>query len=213
MKEWFPAWAHDWLDVIVPTTQVLLILVGAWLLRTLVRQLIQRLGQRYALPREVVIMTRRLSGFLIYLAAVLAALGRFGVSGSVLWTAFTGFAAVAAVAFFAAWSVLSNIFCTLLIFTTRMFWPGDTIEVLENGEKPGFKGRVLDINLVFTTLEETGSSAAGTTLRVPNSLFFQRALRRWHGPAPTLPATVGMAPAPVPAAPVATPPAGTSTAP
>lgn len=183
MKEWLPAWAHEWLDVIVPTMQVLLILVGAWLLRTLVRQLIQRLGQRYNLPREVVIMTRRLSGFLIYLAAVLAALGRFGVSGSVLWTAFTGFAAVAAVAFFAAWSVLSNIFCTLLIAITGSFRIGDQIELVEASDKPGAKGRVIDINLIYTTLEEVhdeGVQKPAALLQIPNSQFFQRILRRYR---------------------------------
>jgi small-conductance mechanosensitive channel len=71
-----------------------------------------------------------------------------------------------------------------------MFWPGDTIEVLENGEKPGLKGRVLDINLVFTTLEESGTGQDGTTLKIPNSMFFQRAVRRWHGSAPALPRSV-----------------------
>ncbi|MEL6079086.1 mechanosensitive ion channel family protein, partial [Stenotrophomonas maltophilia] len=67
-------------------------------------------------------------------------LSLLGASPSGLWTAFTGFAAVGAVAVFAAWSVLSNIVCTLLIFTTRPFRLLDYIEVLENGEKPGLKG-------------------------------------------------------------------------
>jgi small-conductance mechanosensitive channel len=97
-----------------------------------------------------------------------------------LWTAFTGFAAVGAVAFFAAWSVLSNIFCTLLIVTTRPFGLHDYIELLESGEKPGFKGHVRDINLIYTTLlEPTGPNGQGTVLQVPNSLFFQRPVRRW----------------------------------
>ena len=99
--------------------------------------------------------------------------------GMVLWTAFTGFAAVGAVAFFAAWSVLSNIFCALLIFTTRPFRLGDRIELLENGEKPGLKGQVIDINLIYTTLQEIGGPAEGTLMQIPNSLFFQRGLRRW----------------------------------
>jgi small-conductance mechanosensitive channel len=186
-----PGWATDWLEVIVPLAQVLLILIAAWLLYRFSRRLIHRVTTGYALPGHVDIVTRRTLGFMIYGGALLWALERLGVSGAVLWTAFTSFAAVGAVAFFAAWSVLSNIFCALLIFTTRMFWPGDTVEVLENGDKPGLKGRVLDINLVFTTLEESGSAHAGTTLRVPNSMFFQRIVRRWHGSgADALPATV-----------------------
>lgn len=183
-----PDWALEWLEVIVPATQVALILLGGWLLYRFVRRVVRRVTTGYALPGEVAVVSRRIAGFLIYGGALLWSLERLGVSGTVLWTAFTGFAAVGAVAFFAAWSVLSNIFCALLIFTTRMFRLDDVVELLENGEKPGLRGRVLDINLVYTTLEESGTAEAGTTLKIPNSLFFQRAVRRWHGRLPTLPA-------------------------
>ncbi|MDN8611959.1 mechanosensitive ion channel family protein [Variovorax ginsengisoli] len=196
LRAQLPPWAIEWLEVIVPLAQVALILLGAWLLVRVARRLIERVTTGYALPGNVDLVTRRTVAFLIYGGALLWGLERLGVSGTVLWTAFTSFAAVGAVAFFAAWSVLSNIFCALLIFTTRMFWPGDTIEVLENGEKPGLKGRVLDINLVFTTLEESGSAQGGTTLKIPNSMFFQRAVRRWHGSAPALPRTLDLTPRP-----------------
>ena len=119
-------------------------------------------------------------------------LERLGVSATVLWTAFTGFAAVGAVAFFAAWSVLSNLFCALLIYITRAFRIGDVVELLESGDKPGVKGRVVEINLVYTTLLESGDVDSGTSLQLPNSLFFQRTLRRWHGPS----AHEAIAPAP-----------------
>ena len=187
-KDRLPVWLHDWLDIVVPIGQILLIFAAAWLLRLLVRRLIERVGHRYTLPPEAVVGGRRIASFLIYAAALLLVLERMGVSGTVLWTAFTGFAAVAAVAFFAAWSVLSNIFCTMLILTTRPFRLYDHVELLENGEKPGLRGQVVDINLVYTTLRETDDGdGAGTSLQIPNSLFFQRALRRWRGgalPAP-----------------------------
>ena len=129
------------------------------------------MAERYRLPAEFNFITRRLLTFVVYGSAWLLALERLGVSGAVLWSAFTGFAAVAAVAFFAAWSVLSNIFCSLLIFTTGIFRLNDRIEVLENGEKAGLKGRVIDINLIYTTLEESGNGREGTVLKVPNSYF------------------------------------------
>jgi small-conductance mechanosensitive channel len=198
LRAQLPDWAIEWLEIIVPTVQVGLILLGAWLIYRFVRRLIERGTRGYRLPSNVAMVTRRTAGFLIYGGALVWSLERLGVSGTVLWTAFTSFAAVGAVAFFAAWSVLSNIFCALLIFTTRMFWPGDTVEVLESGEKPGLKGRVMDINLIFTTLEESGSAQEGTTLKIPNSMFFQRAVRRWHGSAPTLPQRVDLAPPPSP---------------
>lgn len=202
MKEFLPSWALAWLDIIVPLGQILLIALAAWLLRSLVRRLISRIGQRANLPSELMVGARRLSAFVINASALVLILQQLGVSGTVLWTAFTGFAAVGAVAFFAAWSVLSNIFCALLIFTTRPFRLHDFVELLENGEKPGLKGRVIDINLIYTTLEEVGEAGSCTTLRIPNSLFFQRSTRCWPqgGGQAALPPTLPSTPAPVPPA-------------
>lgn len=179
MKENLPPWLQEWLGVIVPVGQVALILLVAWLLEKLARRMLKRLDGHYSLPMELNLVARRLFTFLIYSAALLLILQQLGVSGTVLWTAFTGFATVAAVAFFAAWSVLSNIFCTLLIAMTHPFRLNDHIELLENGEKPGLKGRVIDINLIYTTLQEVNEQQTGTRLQIPNSLFFQRTLRRW----------------------------------
>jgi len=178
-----PVWVQEWLGTIVPLGEVLLILVIAWLLQRLVRAMVRRLVARRGLPIEMATVMRRVSATLITCAALLLVLDRLGVSGTVLWTAFTGFAAVGAVAFFAAWSVLSNIFCTVLIFSTRPFRLHDHIEMLENGEKPGLKGRVVDINLIYTTLQEVRVDAGdeGSVLQIPNSLFFQRTVRRWRG--------------------------------
>ncbi|MBJ6979346.1 mechanosensitive ion channel family protein [Luteimonas sp. MC1895] len=182
MGQQLPVWMQEWLGVIVPLGQVLLIVLVAWLLRVIARRLGDRLWARYDAPPELVVGSRRVITFLISAAALLLVLQRLGVSGTVLWTAFTGFAAVAAVAFFAAWSVLSNIFCTMLILATRPFRLHDHIEILEGGDKPGLGGRVTDINLVYTTLQEVDDAGEprGSVLRVPNSLFFQRSVRRWR---------------------------------
>jgi len=178
-----PAWAAEWVDILVPLIQVSLIVIGAWLLMRVARHLTRRLTAAYALPVRFTSIFLRTVGVIVYLGALLWALERLGVSGGVLWTAFTGFATVGAVAFFAAWSVLSNLFCALLIYVTRAFRIGDVVELLESGDKPGLKGQVVDINPVYTTLHETGNAESGSSLQLPNSLFFQRALRRWHGTA------------------------------
>ena len=180
MSEHWPSWGREWLGEIVPVFQVLLIILVALLLQRLSRRVIRRLGE-HNVPAEMLTIGRRISAILIYGAAGLLVLERLGVSAAVLWAAFTGFAAVAAVAFFAVWSVLSNIFCSVLIFATRPFRLYDRIEVLENGEKQGLMGRVIDINLIYTTLQEDAADGQpGPTLQIPNSLFFQRAVRRFR---------------------------------
>jgi len=182
---WLPAsphWPGDGLDLTLNLAEAALILGCAWLLNRLLRGAVKRLCGRYDLPPEFAIGARRLLGTVLYVSALVLILQRMGVSGSVLWTALTGFIAVAAVAFFAAWSVLSNIFCALLIVTTRPFRLHDVIELLEDGEKPGLKGRVVDINFVYTTLQEAdrdGGYGHGALLQIPNTQFFQKVTRRW----------------------------------
>jgi len=187
MKQLLPIWTHQWLGVALPALKIVLVILGAWLLRSLAVRLIRRLVARYDLPREVAISARKLATFLIVSAALLLVLEALGVSGAVLWTAFTGFAAVAAVAFFAAWSVLSNIFCAVLMLITRPFRLDDHIEVLDGSEGRGLGGQVVDMNLICVILRETREDGAVAHLRVPNSLFFQRIVRRWKQPPPPRP--------------------------
>ena len=180
-----PEWVRDWLDIIVPALQIVLILLVAWLLQRLVRKLMVRGAQHYQVPDELMVPLKGLVRWTIVAAALLLVLERLGVSATVLWTAFTGFATVGAVAFFAAWSVLSNLFCALLILTVRPFRVGDHIEVIDTFDKPGAKGRVVDINLLYTTLEDHHAPSGAAWLQIPNALVFQKVVRRWRdAPAP-----------------------------
>jgi small-conductance mechanosensitive channel len=202
LKTRLPDWVQDWLEVIIPGTQILLILFVAWLLQRVLRRIVRRASAHYQVPDELVVPMNGLIRWIIVASALLLVLERMGVSATVLWTAFTGFATVGAVAFFAAWSVLSNLFCALLIFTVRPFRIGDYIEVLDTAEKPGAKGRVVDINLLYTTLEDHGATAEHVAwLQIPNSLVFQRVVRRFQGvPAPATPLAPAPAASPEPAA-------------
>ncbi len=178
-----PRWVGEGLDLTMTLAGAAAILGAAWLLNRLLRGAVKRLCDRYEFSPELTVGARRLLGTLLYVTAFVLILRRMGVSAAVLWTALTGFAAVAAVAFFAAWSVLSNIFCAMLIVTTRPFRLHDEIELLEDGEKPGLRGRVVDVNFIYTTLQEAGvgGQGHGALLQIPNSQFFQKITRRWAG--------------------------------
>ena len=182
MTNWFEEWAVDWISLLVPGTQVLLIALAGWLLQRLLARGLTSLAGRYNMPPSMLLPLRGAVRWLVIGSALMLILERFGVSASVLWTALTGFVAVAALAFFAIWSVLSNIFCAALIFTVGPFRLGDRVEVLESADKPGVRGRVVTINVFYTTLEDLSGGNEGALLQIPNSLFFQKVIRRWRGP-------------------------------
>lgn len=169
-----------WVGPIWVGIQILLILLAGYLLQRFVGRFLTRLGERYPLPPELLMPLRGGLRWLIMGSAFVFVLGRLGVSATVLWTALSGFVAVAAVAFFAMWSVLSNLLCAILIYTIGPFRIGDVVELVDTLDKPGVRGRVTAINLIFTTLIEL-PEAGGAMVQVPNSQFFQKSVRRWRG--------------------------------
>ncbi|CAD5378089.1 Small-conductance mechanosensitive channel [Pseudomonas sp. OF001] len=181
MKVWLAQWLGAWSETLLLGGQILLILLAGYVLQRLVARGLTRLANRYHLPGELLLPLRGALRWLIMGSALMLALEHLGVSAGVLWAAFSGFVAVAAVAFFAVWSVLSNLFCAVLIFTIGPFRLGDRVEVLEAADKPGAKGRVIAINLLYTTLEEDAENGSGALVQIPNSLFFQKVVRRWRG--------------------------------
>lgn len=171
-----------WIEPIWLGVQILLILLAGYVAQRVVARTLTGLGERYPFPPQLVIILRGILRWLIMGSAVLVVLERLGVSATVLWTALSGFVAVAAVAFFAIWSVLSNLLCAVLIYTVGPFRLGDVVELVDTTDKPGIKGRVVAINLLYTTLIEPEELGTGSAMvQVPNSLFFQRSVRRWRG--------------------------------
>lgn len=170
----------DWIAPFLLGLQIMLILAVAFVLQRLVTGFFSRLGERYPLPPELLVALRGGLRWLIMGSAFIFVLERLGVSATILWTALSGFVAVAAVAFFAMWSVLSNLLCAVLIYTVGPFRIGDVVELVDTTDKPGIKGRVITINLLFTTLIEP-AELGGALVQVPNSQFFQKSIRRWRG--------------------------------
>ncbi len=81
-----------------------------------------------------------------------------------------GLLALLGIGFVAVWSILSNVLCTLLLLTVRPFRIGDEVELPPDP----LRGRVVDLNLFFTTLQ----APDGRLVQLPNNLFFQRAIIR-----------------------------------
>ncbi len=122
---------------------------------------------------------RLLVRWIIMLVAALLVMQTVGIFDSA-WAVISATLAALAIGFVAAWSVLSNITAALLLLTFRPFRIGDSVELVDlDGDSIG--GRVVDMNLMFTTLMAPADDAATNTsqayLQIPNSLFFQKVLR------------------------------------
>lgn len=83
-KHRLPEWVQDWLDVIVPGSQILGILLVAYLLQRLLRRLVRKAAVRYQLPGQLVVPINGLIRWTIMASALLLSLERLGVSATAL---------------------------------------------------------------------------------------------------------------------------------
>lgn len=74
------------------------------------------------------------------------------------------------IAFFAQWSLLSNITSSLLLFFNHPVKIGDTIKILDK-DCP-FEGEVIDLTYFFVHLK----TASGEIITIPNSHIFQKSI-------------------------------------
>ncbi|MCC6186882.1 MAG: mechanosensitive ion channel [Chitinophagaceae bacterium] len=74
------------------------------------------------------------------------------------------------IAFFAQWSLLSNVTSSLLLFFNHPIKIGDRIKVLDK-DYP-FEGQVTDLTYFFVHLK----TESGETITIPNSILFQKSI-------------------------------------
>lgn len=160
----------NWTEIQKLIVQLGLTIFAGLLVLTIAIRSIDTFGARLQLSKLVLSPIRLIlkwAGFLIILAACLHP---FGVN---IGTYIASVLGLVAIGFVAVWSVLSNVSCTFILILLKPFRVNDVIDLV--GED--VRGRVVDLNLVFTTLK----TEEGDEVKIPNNLFFQKILRKKDG--------------------------------
>ena len=145
------------------------IIISGLIVYSLLKRGLKVLAERGALAVPLVRLFRLFLRWTVVCVVVLLVLQDLGVMHNV-WTALLTVMAMIAVGFIAVWSILSNILSTLLILVYRPFRIGDSIKIPSDS----LEGKVVDLNLMFTTLE----SGENELIQIPNNQFFQKAITR-----------------------------------
>lgn len=162
-------------------TVFIIVLIMIVVLR-IINRAMKRLSQHNKLSQSMLVLLRTMLRWLVYIAFVFVLLQQIGVEINSIWTLLTATAAMVAIGFVALWSILSNLLCTLLLIIFKPFQIGDTVELLDPGMTSGIKGQVKNINLIFTTLEESYENTSEKwKTQIPNNLFFQKIVRKKSG--------------------------------
>ncbi len=167
---------------ILPVLGVIVLMVLGVLANALARRGLRRLAERQYLSEPLSRVFQGLVRWVIAIVVILLSLQQFGVPLFGLWAGLLTVAGMVTIGFIAVWSVLSNILCSVLLIILAPFRIGDEIEIIETTGGKGLRGKVVGLNMMYTSLQEVAESGMsdGTTY-VPNNIFFQKAVRQWRG--------------------------------
>jgi small-conductance mechanosensitive channel len=173
MLDQFLAWMNDHgvrvgalLGTVVVAAVGTVLIVSA---RRLLFRLLAKNHARIGLSYGSAVMLMRAMTAVLWIVVALVVLNVWGIGVAGLWTSFVSIATLIGVGFLATWTMVSNVTATFFLTIWRPFHLGDEVEVLPEN----LKGRVIDRTMMFTVLREE----QGTTIQVPNNLFFQKLFR------------------------------------
>lgn len=149
------------------------VIVAYFICTYIVKSALEALGRRKeAAPKRAIYISKVFNFGLAVMAFFVLCLF-WGVDYSSLVVAASSTLAVMGVAFFAQWSILSNITASIVIFFTYPTRIGDRVRILDT-ETTTVEGSIIDINL-FQVLIETADSGV---VNYPNNLFIQKPVLR-----------------------------------
>ena len=147
------------------------ILVVAFLLRFFITKSLKKIQIKFGFQRARILVTNKVVTFLIYLTAIIVIAFVWGVDEKQLVLTISSFLTILGIAFFAQWSILSNITAGIILFINYPVKIGDTITILEKDND--MTGQIKDIGVFFITLR----TEDGKNVSIPNSLILQKMIK------------------------------------
>jgi hypothetical protein len=158
---------HKYFDQIVAT---LIAIIIFFIVRYLANSIIEKFGKKAGLGEGRTQLVKKYIDYFIYILAGLTFVSIWGIKTEQLFLFVTSVLTVIGVAFFAQWSILSNITAGIIVFFSSPFRIGNTIKIMDK-DYP-IEAKIIDIKSFYTLLK----SAEGEEITLPNNLLLQKGI-------------------------------------
>jgi len=147
------------------------ILVIAIVLRYLISLSLKKIQIKFGFQKARIIVINKIVSILIYSSLIVIISFIWGVDKKELLLFISSFLTVLGIAFFAQWSILSNITAGVIIFINYPVKIGDIITIMEKDNN--IKGEIKDISAFFITLKTEEKEL----ITVPNSVILEKTIK------------------------------------
>ena len=143
-------------------------LVIFMILRYLVNTIIDNIGKTSEFAESRTQLVKKYIDYFIYMLALLVIISIWGIKPEQIFLFISSVLTVIGVAFFAQWSILSNITAGIILFFSSPFKIGNVIKIMDK-DYP-IEAKIIDIRSFYTLLK----TAQGEEITFPNNLLLQQ---------------------------------------
>ena len=150
----------------------------AFFIRLLTTKSLRKIQLKFGFQKARIIVTNKIITILIYTTVIVIIAFIWGVDEKQLLVYISSFLTILGIAFFAQWSILSNITAGVILFINYPVKIGDTITILEKDNE--ITGEIRDIGAFFITLKTPEKEL----ITVPNAIILQKNIKYSPQPEP-----------------------------
>jgi len=149
--------------------ETLVVFLFAFFIRLLITKSLRKIETKFGFRNTRILVTNKIISILIYITLLVVVAFIWGVDEKQLLIYISSFLTILGIAFFAQWSILSNITAGIILFVNYPVKIGDSITILEKDSVNNITGEIKDISAFFITLR----TAEKNLITLPNSIILQ----------------------------------------
>lgn len=154
---------------VIESAAVLLIF---YFIKFIITKLVNRSALNFEYQSGRVNVFKKMIRFILILVMAIVLMAIWGVKQADIALFISSILTVLGIAFFAQWSILSNITSSVIIFFNHPITIGDSLTVMDKDYQ--IEGEIFDIGIFFITIKTT----ANEMVTVPSSVLMQKMIKR-----------------------------------
>ena len=152
--------------------QTTVIFITYLVINTISQFIIKKVGVKFTYTKTRVKIIKKLIHLIYFVIFFNIILFIWGVKQSELMYFITSLLTVLGIAFFAQWSIISNITSSLIIFFNHPVKIGDTITIIDKDYN--IEGKVSDVGIFFLSIKVNDNEK----VTIPNNVFIQKMVKK-----------------------------------
>jgi len=152
--------------------ETIIIIIVFLITKLITKRIISKVGIRFKYQTGRVKITNKIIGVMLLTILIVFLMAIWGVKQSELLLFLSTILTILGVAFFAQWSIISNITSTLIIFFNHPIKIGDYLTIMDKDFQ--IEGKLSDIGIFFIIIKTNDDKK----ITIPSNVFMQKMIRK-----------------------------------